>query len=224
MPKKVEQCVESVLEDNPEYSESRAWTICKTQQEATVDVDAATVEAERLDDVDLSADALDTLAEQSAEWTRVETESGDATAWIHADGAAVFETTNAETVAEEASEEFAIDVIQIVQDGDDGPVADGALLALGADMPNAGVYVDWNIDAWPDDEQLKEAHVSDYGSIEDLEQVASGPVEVIETVTPNFSQSGDTEGQSVVVSGLSQEARTDIERRYNVKVQEVTDE
>ena len=32
MPKPVEECVDSVLEDNPEYSESRAYAICHAQQ------------------------------------------------------------------------------------------------------------------------------------------------------------------------------------------------
>lgn len=32
MPPKVEDCVESVLDDNPEYSESRAYAICNAQQ------------------------------------------------------------------------------------------------------------------------------------------------------------------------------------------------
>jgi len=31
MPKKVEECVQSVLEDNPDMDESTAWAICNEQ-------------------------------------------------------------------------------------------------------------------------------------------------------------------------------------------------
>jgi hypothetical protein len=32
MPKQVEECVQSVLDDNPDYSESRAYAICYAQE------------------------------------------------------------------------------------------------------------------------------------------------------------------------------------------------
>lgn len=188
MPEQVDECVESVLEDNPEYSESKAWAICKAQFEA--DIDDPTVEA--LAEVDVDAAALDELAAQTVAWERVA--SDDAVAWIDtAGGAAVYEA-----VAEQQADGFAADVFQVVQRGDDGPVADGALLGLGVDMPNAGVYVDWNIDAWPDDEQLTEPHVSDYGSIEDLEQATGGAVEVIETVRPEEEDAGLTQQATTI--------------------------
>lgn len=31
MPKKVEECVDSILEENPEMNESTAWAICQDQ-------------------------------------------------------------------------------------------------------------------------------------------------------------------------------------------------
>lgn len=37
MPKEVEDCVDSVLEDNPEYDESRAYAICHAQMDEKLD-------------------------------------------------------------------------------------------------------------------------------------------------------------------------------------------
>lgn len=61
-----------------------------------------------------------------------------------------------------------------------------SVLAVGVDFPNHDVYVDWNLDAWGDD-QLDDAHVSIYGSIEDLEQVADGEIEFLDTVSADKS-------------------------------------
>jgi hypothetical protein len=233
MPEQVEECVESVLEDNTDYSESRAWAICKAQHESSVDRDA--VDVEQLADVEFEAAELDELASTAPTWTRHKSELG--VAWIDTEtGLAVFDGVE----AQQDSTGFAVDVFEIVQEGEEGPVADGALLGVGADMPNAGVYVDWNIDAWPDDEQLAEPHVSDYGSIEDLEQATGGTVRVIETVAPagggdegsgGVDQQADLDTprkQLVVQQELSQEERTTlreaIERRHNVTVTEVAHE
>jgi hypothetical protein len=49
MPDKVDDCVESVLEDNPDYSESRAYAICNAQFNS--DVDPGDVEAESVADL-----------------------------------------------------------------------------------------------------------------------------------------------------------------------------
>jgi hypothetical protein len=83
-------------------------------------------------------------------------------------------------VSQEAA--FGVDVFRIVQSDDADMDIDGDLMGVGVDFPNAGVYVDWRIDAWPDDEQLAEPHVSDYGSVDDLEQATGGVVEYIQTV------------------------------------------
>lgn len=50
------------------------------------------------------------------------------------------------------------------------------LLAIGVNFPNSGVYVDWNVDAWPENQQLQGPHVSDYDTLEDLKQVTEGQV------------------------------------------------
>ena len=178
MPSDVDGCVESVLEDNPDYSESRAWAICRAQQEA--DVEAGAVDVEQLGDIRFSAEDLDSFVDQSDSWSRHESEQG--VAWIDTEAALAVFDPDVESSESQQADDFTLDVIQVVQEGDDGPVEDGALLALGADMPNAGVYVDWNNDAWPEDDQLEQPHVSDYGTVADLEQATGGVVEVVETV------------------------------------------
>jgi len=227
MPKRVEKCVESVLEDNPEYSESRAWAICKAQQEAETE----DVVVRALSETPVFAPELDQLTEESGEWVCQERDG--TVAWIGtADGVAVFEE----------ADQFAADVYRITQPGTEGPATAGALLGLAVDLPNAGVIVDWNIDAWPDDEQLSGPHVSDYDTLEDLRQVTAGELDLLKTVGAATAASADddpdggadeadeTAGdeaddtdatQQVLVDGLTAEAQADIERRYNATVQEV---
>lgn len=47
MPKEVEDCVQSVLEDNPDYSESKAYAICEAQQKGYDDPEAVVAVAEK---------------------------------------------------------------------------------------------------------------------------------------------------------------------------------
>lgn len=56
------------------------------------------------------------------------------------------------------------------------------VLGIVVDFPNSGVYADWNVDAWPDDDQLDDSHVSIYGSLEDCRQVAEGTLEQLTTI------------------------------------------
>lgn len=67
-----------------------------------------------------------------------------------------------------------LQVIQVIDD-------EMGVVGIGAVMPNAGVYVDWLNDAWPDDEQLDNPHVSDYGSVADLEQATDNKVEMVDS-------------------------------------------
>ena len=92
---------------------------------------------------------------------------------------------------QEADEEFSADTFKIVAEGD-GHDYQSDLLGIGVDFPNAGVYVDWNIDAWPDDQQLRGPHVSDYDTLEDLEQVTEGRIEPIQTVEAARLSDGDS--------------------------------
>jgi hypothetical protein len=167
MPENVHDCVESVLEDNPEMTEARAWAICQAE------FDEGTGELSTRDELGIKAEALDELAEECDDWTAVEG------GWVNTDeNLAVFEGL----ISEAKVDSFAADVFRITQAEDDDMELDGDLMGVGVDFPNAGVYVDWHIEAWPDDEQLAEPHVSDYGSLDDLEQATGGVVEHLETI------------------------------------------
>lgn len=259
MPEQVHDCVQSVLDDNPDMDESRAWAICHAQTEAETD----DVTAIALDEIDVDAESLDALAQETATWER---EASDGVvAWIDTDdGAVVYDEIT------QQADGFGVDVYRIVQTEAEGPAEEGALLGVAVDMPNAGVYVDWNIDAWPDDEQLTGAHVSDYDNLDDLAQVTAGELEQVQSVTaeqqaddghvlgpatngvsyrledsevyceaegevfdrseasrgicPHCGESFGPDQQAVTISGLSQEALTAIDRRYNVTIEEVNDE
>jgi hypothetical protein len=97
------------------------------------------------------------------------------------EGAMVCEECND---TEQEAESFGADVFRIVapEDGDMEFTSD--ILGIGVDFPNHDVYVDWNVDAWPDDEQLSGGHVSIYSTIEDARQVAQGTIEPIATLDP----------------------------------------
>jgi hypothetical protein len=206
MPEKVHDCVKSVLDDNPEMEESRAWAICQAEMQA----DAGEIEVNTLDDLTgiQAADMNDLVAE--SDW------AGADGVWWHEDEQLVVYDPSAIPGADQQAGEFAADIFRIVQSEDSEMDLDGDVMGVGVNFPNAGVYVDWRIDAWPDDEQLKEPHVSDYGSVDDLEQATGGTVEHLETVEAVASE--ETDQQAVTVSSLSQEAITDIKRRYNADV------
>jgi len=225
MPNQTDECVESVLDGDPSLSESAAWAICKAQKQG---FDTDEIEAESLSDVSLGLEHeldSDVTVEQSLEqlagsdhspWIRESSEQ--AIGWIDTDsGAVVYQER------ETQADGFGVDVYRIIQTDTEGLASEGDILAVAVDMPNAGVYADWNIDAWPEDEQLSEAHVSDYGNIEDLQSVTQGDLELVETVTVDGSevnqQMGDEPG-GVLVKGLSQEGREYVEKTYDVDVTE----
>jgi hypothetical protein len=74
-----------------------------------------------------------------------------------------------------------LDLFRVVQTDDDGPGDMGDELGVGVEFPESGVYVDWNVSVWPDDQQLGGPHVSVYDSIEDAATVAEGEVEQLTT-------------------------------------------
>lgn len=78
-----------------------------------------------------------------------------------------------------ADGEFAMEVFRVVAAPDDDTEYNGDLLGLGVDFPESGVYVDWRLDAFP--EPLDEGHVSDYGSIEDLQTATGNEIEELQT-------------------------------------------
>lgn len=75
--------------------------------------------------------------------------------------------------------EFSADLIRLTAAEDDDTDYNGNVLGIGIVFPEAGVYVDWRREAFPD--QLEHPHVSEYGSVEDLQQATGNDVEVVET-------------------------------------------
>jgi hypothetical protein len=57
---------------------------------------------------------------------------------------------------------------------------DEDLLGWGVEFPEGGVFVAWNRDAFPEENRLEHPHVSQYGSIADVEQGTGGLVEDLE--------------------------------------------
>lgn len=213
MPEQVEDCVDAIVDDpDATDDESRAYAICKAQHEADVD-DPPDVTP--LAETDIPAEGLDALAEQRPdEWARFEA-ADYGTAWVGlSTGVAVYDGVE----QEQDDTDFALDVLEVRQDGDDGPGEDGDLVGLGVDMPLADVYVDWNVEAWPEDEQLDGDHVSIYDSVDDLTQATGNDVSVMTTIEPE--DVAEQQAETVTLRGLSQEALTAIRERYHVDVVE----
>lgn len=63
-------------------------------------------------------------------------------------------------------------------DGEEADEFEADILGVGVDFPNAGVFVDWHLEAFPD--PLGEPHVSQYGSIEDLETATGHEIDLME--------------------------------------------
>lgn len=57
---------------------------------------------------------------------------------------------------------------------------EGDLLGWGCEYPSGICVVDWNLEAFPPEDRLDHRHVSQYGSIEDVEQGTGGFVEVVD--------------------------------------------
>ena len=75
MPENVHECVKSVLDDNPEMVESRAWAICQAEMQA----DAEEIEVNTLDDLTgIKAADIDDLVAES-DW------AGADGVWWHED-------------------------------------------------------------------------------------------------------------------------------------------
>jgi hypothetical protein len=196
--------------------------IKRAVEEADIDAPPDVV---HLAETDILAEGLDRLTEERPnEWGRFESEHG--VAWVGlSTGATIYqagdyEDDNDENDADteqEQVEDFAIDIHEIRQDGDDGPAEDGTLLGLAADMPEGAVYADWNQAMWPEDEQLSGPHVSEYASVEDLQQATGNAVTHVETIGAG-GMSQQAEADAVQIRGLSQEAIESIQERYNAEI------
>ena len=84
-----------------------------------------------------------------------------------------------EDVVDHKAGDVEVDVYRIVAPDDGDYVHD--LLGLAVDMPEHDVYCDWNRAAWSDG-GLEEPHVSVYGNLSDLQTVADGSLEFVDSV------------------------------------------
>lgn len=55
------------------------------------------------------------------------------------------------------------------------------VLGWGVQFPSGLCVLDWNIGLWPKHSRLDNPHLSEYGSIEDVETAVGGSVEIVET-------------------------------------------
>lgn len=55
---------------------------------------------------------------------------------------------------------------------------DGDVLGWGVEFPSGACHVDWNLEAYPPEDRLDHAHISQYGSIADVEQGTGGTVDL----------------------------------------------
>lgn len=70
---------------------------------------------------------------------------------------------------------------------------DGDVLGWGVEFPSGECYVDWNREAFDEEDRLDHPHVSKYGSIRDVEQGTGGKVSIAEEIdrVPDESWPGD---------------------------------
>lgn len=80
---------------------------------------------------------------------------------------------------------------------------DGDVLGWGVEFPSGECYVDWNRDAFPEDDRLDHPHVSKYGSIADVEQGTGGKVSIAEEIArvPD-GDDGDVPDETYVTLGV----------------------
>ena len=83
-----------------------------------------------------------------------------------------------EGVTKKEESDFGVDVFRVVAAEDDDTDYNGNVLGVGVAFPEHDVYVDWRREAFPD--ALDNAHVSIYGSIDDLTQATGNVVEALE--------------------------------------------
>jgi hypothetical protein len=80
------------------------------------------------------------------------------------------------STARTLQEDFEAELFELVATEEQEDFETGARLGVGVNFPNSGVYVDWNIAAWPEEERLDGPHVSEYATVEDARTVAQGEV------------------------------------------------
>lgn len=85
--------------------------------------------------------------------------------------------SDATVTAEAIPEDFGVEVFRVTADPDDDTEYQDSPLGVGVDFPSGGVYIDWNLGAFPD--PLDEPHISEYGSVEDFQKASGNNVEYV---------------------------------------------
>lgn len=57
------------------------------------------------------------------------------------------------------------------------------VLGWGIEFPCGACHVDWNRDAYPEENRLDYPHISQYGSFDDVEQGTGGTIQMLRTIT-----------------------------------------
>ena len=71
-------------------------------------------------------------------------------------------------------------LFRVVRDSDRTRVeTDGDTLGWGVKFPSGMCYVDWNRRVYAEEDRLNNPHVSQYGSLNDVEQGTGGAVKVM---------------------------------------------
>jgi len=76
----------------------------------------------------------------------------------------------------ELQEDFEASLFELVATEEQDDFGTGDTLGVGVEFPESGVYVDWNVGAWPEDERLDGPHVSQYATLDDAQTVAQGEI------------------------------------------------
>lgn len=74
-----------------------------------------------------------------------------------------------------------VDVFEVYRDEDRTRVdTDDDLLGWGVVFPSGQIVVDWRLEAYPPEDRLDNHHLSQYGSVDDVEQGTGGTVEFVD--------------------------------------------
>lgn len=68
---------------------------------------------------------------------------------------------------------------------------DHDVMGWGVRFPSGRCYVDWNREAYPEEDRLYHPHVSTYGSMADVRQGTGGTIEILEAVEVSRRLEGD---------------------------------
>lgn len=71
---------------------------------------------------------------------------------------------------------------RVVRTGDTRLDVDGDVLGWGVQLPSDWCVIDWNREAFPEEDRLEFPHLSQYGCLDDVEQGAGGDVVDVQEV------------------------------------------